>query len=195
MIGLVWNGMMSFGGGWFFLVAAEAISVVNHEVRAAGHRQLRRGRDPRDGDLGRVLLAIVVMIVMVLGVNFVFWRPLVAWSERFRNETTEAAEPPRSIVLDMLRRSRLPARVGRAAAPGSAGSLDRATRPFGLAEHPLHADAAAGAPATSCSRSSSARVALWGAFLGAALHRRHRRARRVRRTRSCSAATRSCGSS
>ena len=55
------------------------------------------------------------MIVMVLGVNFLFWRPLVAWSERFRNEQSEAAEQPRSIMLDTLRRSRVPRLLGAAA--------------------------------------------------------------------------------
>ena len=44
MIGLVWNGMMSFGGGWFFLAASEAISVGNTTVHAAGDRLLRAGR-------------------------------------------------------------------------------------------------------------------------------------------------------
>src|SRR6202167_5033186 len=72
MIGLVWNGMLSFGGGWFFLAASEAITVNNHSyalpgigsyvATAALHKQL-----------GRMLLAIGVMIVMVLGVNFLFW--------------------------------------------------------------------------------------------------------------------------
>ena len=107
MIGLVWNGMMSFGGGWFFLVAAESISVLNKKYALPGIGSYVAAASA-DGDLGLVLLAIVVMVVMVLGVNFFFWRPLVAWSERFRNETTESSERPRSIVYDALRSSSLP---------------------------------------------------------------------------------------
>jgi len=78
-----------------------------------------------------------VMIIMVVGVNTLFWRPLVAWSEKFRVETSEAAEAPRSVVLSALRRSRVPATVARPLQPVGA-ALDRWTRPFGLAEYPLH---------------------------------------------------------
>jgi len=46
-------------------------------------------------------------------VNALFWRPLTAWAERFRIEESEAIEAPRSVTLDVLRRSRLPRIVGR----------------------------------------------------------------------------------
>ena len=59
-----------------------------------------------------MLLAIAVMIVMVVGVNVLFWRPLTAWAERFRVEESEGAEAPRSLMLDLLRRSRIPRAVG-----------------------------------------------------------------------------------
>jgi NitT/TauT family transport system permease protein len=135
MIGLVWNGMMSFGGGWFFLTASEALSVDNHNYALPGiGAYVATATD--EGDLGKVLLAIVVMIVMVVGVNVLFWRPLTAWAERFRVEDSEAAEAPRSVTLMLLRRSRIPAFLGtvfgRLVFP-----LDRAMAWFGLAEHPL----------------------------------------------------------
>ena len=94
-IGLVWNGMMSMGGGWFFLVAAEAISVLNHSYTLPGVGAYA-GAAIAAGDLGKVALAIVTMAVMVIGVNFLLWSPLVAWSEKFKNEQSEAAEVPRS---------------------------------------------------------------------------------------------------
>ena len=135
MIGLVWNGMMSFGGGWFFLTASEAITVNKRSYALPGIGSYVAAASARS-QLGHVFLAILVMIVMVLGVNFVFWRPMVAWSEKFRNEQTEAAEQPRSIMLDTLRRSRVPRLVGRPLRPVGV-ALDRATRPFGLADYPL----------------------------------------------------------
>ena len=138
MMPLVWNGMMSFGGGWFFLIASEVISVNNHTyalpgigsyvAAAAEHQQI-----------SRMVLAIGVMVVMVVGVNAFFWRPLTAWSERFRIEQAAAAEAPRSITLDVLRRSSIPAIAGRALRPATR-LLDRMTRPFGLAEYPLQVD-------------------------------------------------------
>jgi NitT/TauT family transport system permease protein len=86
-----------------------------------------------------MLLAIGTMIVMVVGVNAVFWRPLTAWAERFRFEQAAASQAPRSIMLEMLRRSAVPAVVGRAMRPAGR-LLDRLTRPFGLAEYPLLLD-------------------------------------------------------
>ena len=135
MIPLVWNGMMSFGGGWFFLVASEALSVNNHHYALPGIGSYV-ATATADGDLGKVLIAIGVMVIMVVGVNVVFWRPLTAWAERFRVEESEAAEAPRSLVLNLLRRSHVPVLMGRLfgwlVAP-----LDRVMALFGLAEYPL----------------------------------------------------------
>jgi NitT/TauT family transport system permease protein len=136
MIALVWNGMMSFGGGWFFLTASEAISV-DHRTYALPGIGSYVATAVAAGQLGRVGLAIAVMAVMVIGVNVVFWRPLVAWAERFRQEESAAADTPRSVTLELLRRSSLPRLTGRGLRP-VARLLDRVTRPFGLAEHPLH---------------------------------------------------------
>jgi NitT/TauT family transport system permease protein len=135
MIPLVWNGMMSFGGGWFFLAASESIAVLNHKYALPGIGSYVATAIGQ-GNLGDVLIAIAVMIVMVIGVNFLFWRPVTAWAERFRVEESEAAEKPRSIVLDLLRRSDVPKLLGRPLKPVGR-VLDRATRPFGVAEHPL----------------------------------------------------------
>jgi NitT/TauT family transport system permease protein len=135
MIPLVWNGMMSFGGAWFFLAASESISVLNHHYALPGIGSYA-ATAIQQGDLGKVGLAIAVMIVLVIGVNFLFWRPVTAWAERFRVEESQAAEKPRSLVLDVLRRSQVPEMLARPALPVGR-LLDRATRPFGLAEHPL----------------------------------------------------------
>jgi NitT/TauT family transport system permease protein len=135
MIPLVWNGMMSFGGAWFFLVASESISVLNHHYALPGIGSYA-ATAIHYGNLGEVGIAIAVMILMVIAVNVLFWRPMVAWSERFRAEESAAAERPRSVVLDALRRSAVPDLVSRPFRPAGR-FLDRITRPFGLAEHPL----------------------------------------------------------
>jgi NitT/TauT family transport system permease protein len=139
MIPLVWNGMMSFGGAWFFLAASESISVVNHTYALPGIGSYVAAAIDQ-ASLGRVGIAIAVMTVMVIAVNFVFWRPRVAWAERFRTEESAAAERPRSVVLDVLRRSMIPDLVARPARPVGR-LLDKVTRPFGLAEHPLRRSA------------------------------------------------------
>jgi NitT/TauT family transport system permease protein len=94
----------------------------------------------------------------VVGTNFFFFRPLVAWSDKFRLESSESADKPRSIVLDLLRRSSVPRLAGRVSRPVGR-MLDRATRPFGLAEYPLRTDPR---------RRHLGDVLFWGAIVGAA---------------------------
>ncbi len=139
-IPLVWNGMMSFGGGWFFLIASEVISVNNRVYALPGIGSYVAAASQNE-EIGRLLLAIAVMIVMVIGVNFFFWRPLTAWAERFRAGDTVTVEQQRSVVLDLLRRSVIPAIVTRALRPVGAG-LERVTRPLGRADRPLRVNQA-----------------------------------------------------
>ncbi|MGY4708992.1 ABC transporter permease [Mycolicibacterium sp. CBM1] len=140
MIPLVWNGMMSFGGGWFFLTASEALSVNGHQVALPGIGAYVAAAGD-EGDLSKVLLAVVVMVLMVIAVNVLFWRPLTAWAERFRVEDSEAADVPRSFTLNVLRRSRIPELAGR---PLSRliHPLDRVMSVFGIADRPLRPVAA-----------------------------------------------------
>ncbi|WP_213455549.1 ABC transporter permease [Rhizomonospora bruguierae] len=134
-IGLVWNGMMSFGGGWFFLVASEAITVANHEYTLPGVGAYA-GAAIAAGDLTGIGYAIAAMTVMVVGVNFVFWRPLTAWAEKFKQEQSEAVDVPRSAVLNLLRRSHWPQLIA-PAKRAVAEVLGRAGRIFGTDDRPL----------------------------------------------------------
>jgi NitT/TauT family transport system permease protein len=128
-VGLVWNGMMSFDGGWFFLAASEAISVLNKKYALPGiGSYVAKAVD--DGDLSKVGLAIATMVVMVIAVNVLFWRPLTAWAERYKLEESEAAERQRSLVLDLLHRSSWPRAIGRARR-ALADPLGRAMRVLG----------------------------------------------------------------
>jgi NitT/TauT family transport system permease protein len=135
MIPLVWNGMMSFGGGWFFLVASEALSVNNHHYALPGIGSYV-ATATAEGDLGKVFIAIGVMVVMVVGVNVLFWRPLTAWAERFRVEESSAGEAPRSLVLNLLRRSHVPPLMGTLFG-WMVAPTDRLMAITGLAEYPL----------------------------------------------------------
>jgi NitT/TauT family transport system permease protein len=121
MIPLVWNAMMSFGGGWFFLTASEAVSVAGNEYALPGIGAYVATAS-NDGDLGRVGWAIGTMIVVIIAVNLLFWSPLTAWAERFRLEDSATGREPRSLVLTVLRRSHAGAAFGRAMAPIVAAS-------------------------------------------------------------------------
>jgi NitT/TauT family transport system permease protein len=111
-IGLVWNGMMSFGGSWFFLTASELITIGGRSYTLPGVGSYV-GESVAQGNLAHVVDGIVTMIIMIMAVNIVFWRPLVAYVEKFRNEQTESTEKPRSLVLNLLHRSSWPGLAGR----------------------------------------------------------------------------------
>jgi NitT/TauT family transport system permease protein len=171
MIGLVWNGMMSFGGGWFFLAASEAITVLQNRYTLPGIGSYV-AQAARDGSISHILVAIVVMVIMVVGVNFVFWRPLTAWSEKFRVEESDAVEKPRSLVLDLLRRSRVPGILGSAVRPVGR-LLDRVTRPFGTAEFPLRVDDRRRRTGDAVFAVVVTGVVAWGVFLAGSYIARH----------------------
>ena len=120
-IGLVWNSMMSMAGGWFFLTVNEAFTLGNHDFRLPGVGSYMAVAIAK-GDHRAMLWAIVAMSAMILAVDQLLWKPLVAWSERFRLEELSSAEKPRSWVLDLLRRSPLMRRLRRGRRrPGGAG--------------------------------------------------------------------------
>ncbi|NQX70420.1 ABC transporter permease subunit [Paenibacillus alba] len=105
MIGLVWNSMMSFGGGWFFLAASESISVLNQDIHLPGiGSYMAMAAD--QGNIKAIAYSIITMIMMICLVDQLFWRPLVAWAQKFKNEQSEANEVPKSWVYDILKRAR-----------------------------------------------------------------------------------------
>ena len=106
MIGLVWNGMMSFGGGWFFLAASEAISVLNNNYKLPGIGSYMASAVEK-GDTRAIGWAIVTMVLIVVLVDQLFWRPVVAWSHKFKFEQIEGGQEPTSAVLDLIRKSAL----------------------------------------------------------------------------------------
>src|SRR5208283_3260422 len=103
-IGLMWNSMMSFGGGWFFVAQSEAISVMNKNIKLPGLGSYMQAAVDA-GDTRAAVYAIVAMIVTIVTIDQLLWRPLVAWAEKFKLEQTEGKDNPTSWVLDLLQRS------------------------------------------------------------------------------------------
>lgn len=112
MPGLVWNTMMSVSGGWFFVVAAEAITVSDRTVLLPGvGSYISVAIDHRD--LKAVGYAILAMGVVILITDQLLFRPLVAWADKFKFEFAESQNAPQSWFLELLRRAGLP-RMARA---------------------------------------------------------------------------------
>ena len=104
--GLVWNTMMSMSGGWFFVVASEAISVGDNTWKLPGiGSYIAQAQTERD--LPAIVWAIVTMLVVILAYDQLLFRPLVAWSAKFRFETTSGATASDPWMLRLIRRTRL----------------------------------------------------------------------------------------
>jgi NitT/TauT family transport system permease protein len=113
MPALIWNMMMSMSGGWFFVVAAEAISVGNTTVTLPGiGSYIARAIAARD--LGAIGWAVAAMTLVILIYDQVIFRPLIASADWFRLEQEARLTPTRSWALTMMRRSRLLAFGGNA---------------------------------------------------------------------------------
>jgi NitT/TauT family transport system permease protein len=111
MIGLVWNSMMSMAGGWFFLTVNEAFTLGDRDYRLPGigsyMNEAINAFDPGVWATWKPILgAIIAMIIMIVAVDQLFWRPIVVWSQRFKLED-QGGETPQSWVLNILTHSRL----------------------------------------------------------------------------------------
>jgi NitT/TauT family transport system permease protein len=105
MPGLIWNMMMSMSGGWFFVVASEAITVGDRTITLPGIGAYL-ARATAEKDLTAVGWMILTMIAVILLYDQLMFRPLVAWADKFRFEQTGAQTVPESWFLDLLQRSR-----------------------------------------------------------------------------------------
>ncbi len=121
--GLVWNSMMSMAGGWFFLTVSEAFVLGDHDFRLPGLGSYMSLAIER-GDGRAQLYGVLAMLLMIVLVDQVVWRPVVAWSQKFTDEASgEASE---SWVWAQVRRSRIWGWITRAIAEAG-----RRARPWG----------------------------------------------------------------
>jgi NitT/TauT family transport system permease protein len=142
MPGLLWNMMMSMSGGWFFLVAAEAISVAGQDIKLPGiGAYIAVAIAERSG--ASIAWAIAAMLAGIILYDQVFFRPLLAWADKFRFEESQSETAQQSWLLDWGRRSaliralasRFWATMARALGWFSSGKESRAGR---IAAKPVH---------------------------------------------------------
>jgi len=103
---LIWNMMMSMSGAWFFVVAAEAISVGRTNVALPGIGSYIAVAIAQK-NLSAIFWAIGAMLVVILVYDLLLFRPLVAWADRFRIDQEPSDVAPESMILTLFRRSEL----------------------------------------------------------------------------------------
>ena len=105
-IGLIWNSMMSVAGGWFFLMACEMFVLGNRDFRLPGLGSYLQTA-ANAGDTRAIFWGLMTMIGVIILIDQMVWRPVIAWAEKFKLEQVGSAEIPRSPILTMLRSSKL----------------------------------------------------------------------------------------
>ena len=105
-IGLVWNSMMSVAGGWFFLMVCEMFVLGSNDFRLPGLGSYLQTA-ANAGDTQAILWGLGTMIAVIVLIDQIVWRPVIAWAEKFKIEQVENSDVPQSWFLDLVQHSRL----------------------------------------------------------------------------------------
>ena len=105
-IGLVWNSIVSVAGGWFALIFCETFTMGTRNFQLPGLGSYIQAAT-NAGDVHALLAGIATVILIVVATDQLVWRPLIAWSDKFKFEQVESAEQVTSPILALLRRSRI----------------------------------------------------------------------------------------
>jgi NitT/TauT family transport system permease protein len=115
-IGLIWNSIVSVAGGWFFLIVCEMFAFRGTSFRLPGlGSYLQTAASANPVDTHALFWGLVVLVLIIVATDQLIWRPLIAWSDKFKFEQTESATRVTSPILSLLQQTsaltRLPARV------------------------------------------------------------------------------------
>jgi NitT/TauT family transport system permease protein len=103
-IGLVWNSMVSVANGWFFLIVCEMFPVGSRNFRLPGLGSYLQTA-ASNGDTHALIYGVITMILIIVLTDQLLWRPLIAWSDKFKFENVESADRIQSPILHILRNS------------------------------------------------------------------------------------------
>ena len=105
-IGLVWNSIVSVAGGWFALILCEIFTMGDRNFQLPGLGSYIQTAT-YSGDVKALLAGILTVILIVVATDQLLWRPLIAWSDKFKFEQVESADRVTSPILELLQRSNL----------------------------------------------------------------------------------------
>ena len=102
IVGLVWNSVISWAGGWFFLMASESFTLGNRAFVLPGlGSYLAAAAD--QGNTRAILAGLSALLVVIILLDQLVWVPLIVWSGRFKVELADSGESRRSWWLNYLR--------------------------------------------------------------------------------------------
>lgn len=111
-MGLIWNSMMSMAGGWFFLTVSEGFRLGDQDFRLPGLGSYMSFAADKGDNTAR-LWGVIAMVLMIVALDQLLWRPLVVWGQKFRVEEGGAEEAMHSWFLDFLHHSQVLRSIGK----------------------------------------------------------------------------------
>jgi len=103
-IGLVWNSMISVAGGWFFLMACEMFVLGDRDFRLPGLGSYLQTAASAD-NVPAMIYGICVVVLIIVATDQLVWRPVIAWSDKFKIEQSASADRINSPILHLLQNS------------------------------------------------------------------------------------------
>jgi NitT/TauT family transport system permease protein len=102
-IGLVWNSMMSVAGGWFFLMACEMFMLGDKDFRLPGLGSYLQTA-ASNGNTRALLWGLGAMVAVIVLIDQLIWRPVIAWADKFKFEQVESSGSAHHSLLNFIRR-------------------------------------------------------------------------------------------
>jgi NitT/TauT family transport system permease protein len=102
-IGLVWNSMMSVAGGWFFLMACEMFVLGDKDFRLPGLGSFLQTA-ASSGNTSAMLWGLATMVAVIVLMDQLFWRPVIAWADKFKFEQVESSSTSQNSLLNFIRK-------------------------------------------------------------------------------------------
>jgi len=102
-IGLVWNSMMSVAGGWFFLMACEMFVLGDKDFRLPGLGSFLQTA-ASNGNTRAMLWGLAMMVAVIVLMDQLIWRPVIAWADKFKFEQVESGSTAQNSILNFIRR-------------------------------------------------------------------------------------------
>ncbi|MEO6803943.1 MAG: ABC transporter permease subunit [Granulicella sp.] len=103
-IGLVWNSMISVAGGWFFLMACEMFVLGDRDFRLPGLGSYLQTAASAD-NIPAMAWGIATVIAIIVATDQLLWRPVIAWSDKFKIEQSAGTDRISSPILHLIQRS------------------------------------------------------------------------------------------
>src|SRR5436190_20219007 len=101
---LVWNSLMSMSGGWFFLSVCEAFTLGDQQYRLPGIGAYMATAIAK-GNVRAMVAGIIAMSVLIIVMDIMIWRPVLAWAHQFRLEETPGYKATEPLMNNVVRES------------------------------------------------------------------------------------------